>query len=102
MTTNTGWRGKRAVDKNAGAGQLGTGSLGRKARTGQPGQDRTAGESCDGRDRTGWLEHDRRQDSWDRTTEMGQPWKDSHDNKVGARHLGHDIGYDAGQDSPDR
>jgi hypothetical protein len=42
------------------------------------------------------------QGSWDRTTEMGQPWQDSHDSKVGARHLGHDIGYDTGQESPDR
>ncbi len=36
MTTNTGQRGKRAGDKNAGAGQLGQESLGRTARTGQP------------------------------------------------------------------
>jgi hypothetical protein len=41
MTTNTGQRGKRAVDKNAGARQLGAGKPGqesqdRTARTGQP------------------------------------------------------------------
>ncbi len=35
MTTNTGQKGKRAGDKNAGAGQLGQDSLGRTARTGQ-------------------------------------------------------------------
>jgi hypothetical protein len=35
-------------------------------------------------------------------TEMGHLWQDSHDHKVMAWHLGHDIGYDAGQDNPDR
>jgi hypothetical protein len=34
--------------------------------------------------------------------EMRQLWQDSLDSKVGAGHPGHDIGYDAGQDSPDR
>jgi hypothetical protein len=34
MTTNTGQQGKRAGDKNAGAGQLGQKILGRIARTG--------------------------------------------------------------------
>jgi hypothetical protein len=36
MTTKTGQRGKRTGDKNASAGQLGQGSLGRTARTRQP------------------------------------------------------------------
>jgi hypothetical protein len=38
--------------------------------------------------------------SWDRTTEIGH--RGSHDSKVGPLHLGHDIGFDAGQDNPNR
>jgi hypothetical protein len=38
----------------------------------------------------------------DRAAGTGQLRWDSHDSEVGARLLGHDIDYDAGQDSPDR
>jgi hypothetical protein len=66
-----------------------------------------AGESRDGAGRTGKRRQDGQnitesQGSWNMTTEMGQRWQDSHDSKVGARYRGHDIGYDAGQDSRNR
>jgi hypothetical protein len=57
--------------------------------SGQDSQDRTAGE-CPvstgstrkrGQDGQNMTEG---QGSWDRTTEIGHPWQDSHDSKVGA------------------
>jgi hypothetical protein len=39
------------------------------------------------------------QGSWERTTGLGQLWQDSHDSKVRAQYLGHDVGYGAGQDN---
>ncbi len=105
MTTNTGQQGKRARDKNAGAGQLGQESLGRKAWAGQPGQDsqdRTARECPDGTGRKRKRGQNGQnitegQISWDKTTEMRH--HGSYDSKVRTLHLGHDIGYDAGQET---
>jgi hypothetical protein len=87
---------------------LGQESWDRKAWAGQPGQDsqdRTAGECQYGTGRKRKRGQDGKnitegQVSWDRTTEMGHCG--SHDSKVGALHLGHDIDYDAGQDNPNR
>jgi hypothetical protein len=78
MTANTGQRGKRAGDNNAGAGQLGHESLGWTARTGQPGNVGMvqAGQKREERmSRTG-------QKDW--AAGIGQRWQDSHDSKVGA------------------
>jgi hypothetical protein len=94
MTTNTGqWRkrvgtripGQDSRDKNSGAGQL-------EQKPGQDSQDKTARECWDGTARTRKRGQDAQnmtggQGTWDRKTEMGQL---------------DDIGFDAGQDNPDR
>jgi hypothetical protein len=56
---------------------------------GQDSPDRTDRECRDGKGRTSKRGQDGQnmtegQGSWDRTTEIGQPWQYSHDSKVGA------------------